>query len=107
MPGYTYPGMDDIDLRQRQRISATETARRRKHVRRADAENRLEGIARNPATDPVFEAYIRGEIGYPSKTSSARPRMTSWKSAKRPMSPHGASRSKRGMGRRCNSTPSI
>jgi hypothetical protein len=38
-------------------------ARRRKHVRRADAENRLEGIARNPATDPVFEAYIRGEIG--------------------------------------------
>ncbi len=60
---YKCETMDDIDLRQRQQISAAEMARRREHVRRADAENRLEGIARNPATDPVFEAYIRGEIG--------------------------------------------
>jgi hypothetical protein len=55
--------MDDLDLKQRQRISAAEMARRREHVRRADAENRLEGVTRHPATDPIFDAYIRGEIG--------------------------------------------
>jgi Antitoxin VbhA len=55
--------MDDLDLRQRQRISAAEMARRREHVRIADSENRLEGITRSRTSDPIFEAYIRGEIG--------------------------------------------
>ena len=31
-------------------------------VRQADANNRLEGIFRDPATDVVVEAYVRGEI---------------------------------------------
>jgi len=31
-------------------------------VRRADAENRLEGIIRRPESDAIFDAYIRGEI---------------------------------------------
>jgi hypothetical protein len=43
-------------------ISAAEMQRRRKIVRQADAQNRLEGIARRPESDAVFEAYIRGEI---------------------------------------------
>ena len=55
--------MDDLDLEQRQRISVAEMARRREHVRRADTANRLEGITRSRASDAVFEAYIRGEIG--------------------------------------------
>jgi hypothetical protein len=54
--------MDDLDFKQRRRISAAEMACRRKHVRIADAENRLEGITRSRASDAVFEAYIRGEI---------------------------------------------
>jgi len=44
------------------KISAEEMARRREHVRNADANNRLEGIFRDSESDAVFEAYIRGEI---------------------------------------------
>jgi hypothetical protein len=44
------------------KISAEEMARRRQHVRNADANNRLEGIFRDSESDAVFEAYIRGEI---------------------------------------------
>ena len=31
-------------------------------MRQADACNRIEGMARDPATDPIFEAWIVGEI---------------------------------------------
>jgi len=44
------------------KISAEEMARRREHVRMADANNRLEGIFRDSESDAVFDAYIRGEI---------------------------------------------
>ena len=44
------------------KISAEEMARRRQHVRNADANNRLEGIFRDSESDAVFEAYVRGEI---------------------------------------------
>jgi hypothetical protein len=43
-------------------ISADEMERRRERVRRGDAHNRIEGLARGPETDSVFEAYIHGEI---------------------------------------------
>jgi hypothetical protein len=58
--------MDEITARAaattKARISAEESARRREIVRRADAHNRIEGIARDPASDPVFEAFVRGDI---------------------------------------------
>ena len=57
--------MDDITTaatRTKLRISAEESARRREIVRRADAHNRIEGIFRDPASDAVFEAFVRGEI---------------------------------------------
>jgi len=44
------------------RISAEESARRREVLRRADAHNRIEGLSRNAETDPIFEAFVRGEI---------------------------------------------
>ena len=43
-------------------ISADEILRRREALRQADANNRIEGIVREPATDEIFEAHIRGEI---------------------------------------------
>ena len=36
--------------------------RRRKVVRQAVASSRIEGAYHDPDMDPVFEAYIRGEI---------------------------------------------
>ena len=58
--------MDDVILpifpRQKPRLSAEEVEQRRDHVRVGDSENRLEGVFRDPKTDPVFEAYIRGDI---------------------------------------------
>jgi Antitoxin VbhA len=44
------------------KISAEEMDRRREMVRQADASNRLEGQIRDPASDPIFETYIRGDI---------------------------------------------
>jgi hypothetical protein len=44
------------------KISAEEVARRREVVRQADANNHIEGIVRSSATNPIFEAYIQGEI---------------------------------------------
>jgi len=44
------------------RITADEISRRRAVVRRANANNRLEGIMCGPEDDHIFEAYIRGEI---------------------------------------------
>ena len=43
-------------------VTLEEIERRREAVRRADAHNRIEGICRDPETDPVFEAFIRGDI---------------------------------------------
>jgi hypothetical protein len=58
--------MDDITATaantSKPRIRAEESARRREVLRRADAHNRIEGISRDPASDPVFEAFVRGEI---------------------------------------------
>ena len=58
--------MDDIKAptttRTRPRISAEETARGREPVRWADLHNRLEGVFRDPASDAVFDAFVRGEI---------------------------------------------
>jgi Antitoxin VbhA len=54
--------MDDITaVKSAKPISAKETARR-EVLRRADAHNRIEGIDRDPASDPVFEAFVRGDI---------------------------------------------
>jgi len=46
----------------RAKISDAEVERRRKIVRQADANNRLEGLFREPETEAVVAAYIRGEI---------------------------------------------
>jgi hypothetical protein len=54
--------MDDIAPRATPKISAPEVERRRKIVRQADANNRLEGVYRDPATDEIFDAYVRGDI---------------------------------------------
>ena len=57
--------MDDIVRTRPKRIKAisdSEAARRRKVVRMADAENRLEGITRSPETDAIFDSYVRGDI---------------------------------------------
>ncbi len=35
---------------------------RKSHVDIADAENRIDGISRDPRTDAVFDAYIAGDI---------------------------------------------
>jgi|HubBroStandDraft_6_1064221.scaffolds.fasta_scaffold211841_3 hypothetical protein len=44
------------------KISAEEMERRREALRQADASNRIEGLFRNPATTPIYEEFIRGEI---------------------------------------------
>lgn len=54
--------MGDIVTRPKAKISVREMERRRKALRQADASNRLEGQYRSPASVPVFEAFIRGEI---------------------------------------------
>jgi hypothetical protein len=56
--------MDDIaaDIKVEGHISPEEIARRREHVRVADADNRIEGIFRDPESDAIFDAYRRGEI---------------------------------------------
>ena len=43
-------------------ISPEEMQRRREAVRQADANNRIEGIFRDPDSDAIVEAFIRGEI---------------------------------------------
>ncbi len=44
------------------KITAAESERRRKIVRMGDAHNRIEGIFREPATDEIVEAFVRGDI---------------------------------------------
>ena len=48
--------------RYRPPLDAEEIARRREASRQAEACNRIEGIPHDPATDPIFEALILGEI---------------------------------------------
>jgi hypothetical protein len=43
-------------------ISPEEIARRRDAYKQALASERIEGIAHDPATDHIFEAWIVGEI---------------------------------------------
>ena len=54
--------MNELRTKARPRISAEEMKRRQEIVRRADANNRIEGFIRTPETDAIFEAYIRGDI---------------------------------------------
>lgn len=44
------------------KINAEEMALRAEAVRQASANNRIEGIYRDPATDPIFKSFERGEI---------------------------------------------
>jgi hypothetical protein len=54
--------MDDLTATATDKTTPEESARRREVLRRADARNRLEGLSRNAETDPIFEAFVRGEI---------------------------------------------
>jgi Antitoxin VbhA len=57
--------MDDIKTAKdtaKPGVASAEVARRRRALRQADANNRLEGIFREPATDAIFEKHVRGEI---------------------------------------------
>jgi len=44
------------------KISAEEMDRRREALRRADADHRIEGLSRTPESEPIFAAFVRGEI---------------------------------------------
>ncbi len=44
------------------KINAAESERRRKIVRQADANNRIEGIFREPETDAIVASFVRGDI---------------------------------------------
>ena len=46
------------------RITPEELERRREAYRQALASERIEGIKHNPASDPIFEAWIVGEINF-------------------------------------------
>ena len=46
-------------------ITAEEMERRRAAVRWADANNRLEGIFRDPTTNETVEAFVQGRIELP------------------------------------------
>lgn len=54
--------MDDVVTKPKARVTAAEMERRRKIVRQADANNRIEGVYRRPATDAIVDMFIRGEI---------------------------------------------
>jgi hypothetical protein len=58
--------MDDIQTRSRlkPRIDAAEMSRRRDALRQADAQNRIEGVFPNPESEPIFEAFVRGDIEF-------------------------------------------
>lgn len=43
-------------------MTTEEIARRREALRQAEACNRIEGIPHNPVADPIFEAWVLGEI---------------------------------------------
>ncbi len=54
--------MDGITAKPTTKISATEMERRRKIVRQAHANNRIEGIYRDAASNEAVEAYVCGDI---------------------------------------------
>jgi hypothetical protein len=54
--------MNELRTKAGPRVSAKEMKRRQEIVRRADANNRIEGFIRTAETDAIFEAYIRGDI---------------------------------------------
>jgi hypothetical protein len=61
--------MDDIAptksrAKPKTRISTQEMARRREAVRWADTHNRIEGLARSPKTEPIYDAFVRGDIEF-------------------------------------------
>jgi Antitoxin VbhA len=57
--------MDDITKRTpKPRIDAEEMTRRREALRRADAHNRIEGILPDPESEPIFQAFVRGDIEF-------------------------------------------
>lgn len=49
----------------RPRISAEEVERRRRAVQAAAHSSDMEGVRRDPRTDDVFEAFVRGDIDMP------------------------------------------
>jgi len=56
--------MDERRRKARPRIGAEEMERRREALRRVDANNRIEGLSHTPETDPIYEAFVRGEIEF-------------------------------------------
>jgi hypothetical protein len=44
------------------KISAAEMERRREALRRADADNRIEGQFPSQKSNEIFEAFVRGDI---------------------------------------------
>jgi len=56
--------MDGVVIEPGAKISTAEMGRRRRALRQADASNRLEGQYRSAASEPIFEAFVRGEIEY-------------------------------------------
>jgi hypothetical protein len=48
--------------RRKMKISAEESRIRSERVRRADANNRIEGISSDPRSHAIFAAYIGGDI---------------------------------------------
>jgi hypothetical protein len=58
--------MDDLqtEARLKPRISAEEMTRRREALCRADAHNRIEGVFPDPDSEPIFEAFVRGDIEF-------------------------------------------
>jgi hypothetical protein len=48
--------------RRKAKISAKETLLRIEHVRRGDANNRIEGISSGPEANTIFADYISGNI---------------------------------------------
>jgi hypothetical protein len=48
--------------RRKVKISAKETLLRIEHVRRGDANNRIEGISSGPEANTIFADYISGNI---------------------------------------------
>jgi Antitoxin VbhA len=56
--------MGEVKTKAKPRISAKEMARRKEAVRWADAHNRIEGLKRSPATDAIYDAFVRGDIEF-------------------------------------------
>ena len=55
-------GRKDLPKKRKAKISAKETQLRIEHVRRGDANNRIEGISSGPEANTIFADYINGNI---------------------------------------------